>query len=625
MQWYKLEANRAYNTLTQMGGRPTRPIRCNLHWKTVLFGGEQFYQETEENEELFYYGTARPRRAPHPTEASVIVSHWVAEKMRLDEELQRWQDFLDSQQRRRDHRPEFVREEDMERQRYPQDPDLTASLKKLKDWKEYQGYFQRWIDRCKQIIEGARRAVEAIQRKDPEVVVNKGKVRGLDDEDWLRTIEEQREKLTAEEKRLEWVKKQLPAVLSECAVLLMELPTSRRQMVERSELAAKRVYTTLVDTGGRPSRPFRPVPDIQDVECKDEHIHALCHWEGEYSQFEEELREWKKFLDYRQKKEVDERTELQLKEQQSTETTTQVDLWKDYRAYQQLEVDNAKQWVEFWRRQVEECQDTENHCALQGWASTAERYHSKGERMKSHVEDARKQVKTAEMRLEWVEQQLSALLAECAVSSAEVSTSHHLEAQATTPKRSSRSGQLKGLRSDQSGRSTLRGNQKPDKNKKRASANSALDPIHSSKVSKVSKAAGRKTPRPQRPSKIPAERDDGQNQGLNITISPPPPANVAPRPSRRLSTNQKRSGALKADLAADLGRNAQPQPIDVMLRRSDRILKQKERMSTSTSSAALSSVVILQTASFSRSKPRGRRAGNKSDPSLVKPRGISKR
>ena len=405
----------------------------------------------------------------------------------------------------------------------------------------------------------------------------------------------------------------------------MELPTSRRQMVERSELAAKRVYTTLVDTGGRPSRPFRPVPDIQDVECKDEHIHALCHWEGEYSQFEEELREWKKFLDYRQKKEVDERTELQLKEQQSTETTTQVDLWKDYRAYQQLEVDNAKQWVEFWRRQVEECQDTENHYALQGWASTAELYHSKGERMKSHVEDARKQVKTAEMRLEWVEQQLSALLAECAVSSAEVSTSHHLEAQATTPKRSSRSGQLKSLRSDRSGRSTLRGNQKPDKNKKRASANSALDPIHSSKVSKVSKAAGRKTPRPQRPSKIPAERDDGQNQGLNITISPPPPANIAPRPSRRLSTNQKRSGALEADLAADLGRNAQPQPIDVTLRRSDRILKQKERMSTSTSSAALSSVVILQTASFSRSKPRGRCAGNKSDPSLVKPRGISKR
>ena len=146
MERYKVEANRAYDTLTRMGGRPTRPIRCNLHWKTVLSGGELFYQETKEDEELFYYGTAKPRRAPRPKEASVIVSHWVAEKMRLDEELQRWQDFLGSQQRRREHHPEFAREEDMERRRYPHDPQLTASLKKLKDWKEYQAYFQRGID-----------------------------------------------------------------------------------------------------------------------------------------------------------------------------------------------------------------------------------------------------------------------------------------------------------------------------------------------------------------------------------------------------------------------------------------------------------------------------------------------
>ena len=618
----KLEAKRAYDTLIQMGGRPTRPIRCNLHWKTVLSGGELFYQETKEDEELFYYGTAKPRRAPRPKEASVIVSHWVAEKMRLDEELQRWQDFLGSQQRRREHHPEFAREEDMERRRYPHDPQLTASLKKLKDWKEYQAYFQRGIDRLKRGMEGDRRAVEAIQRKDPEVdwTTGLGKFRGLDDEDWLDSIERRREKLTAEEKRLEWVKKQLPAVLPECAASLTELPRSRRQMEERSELEAKKVYNNLMDAGGRPSRPIRPVPDIHDAEHTDKHGHALCHWEGECGQFEEELREWKKFLDYRQKKGTDGKTEVQLEERQSAESPTQVDLWKDNRAYQQLEVDNAKQWVEFWRRQVEECQDTENHCALQGWASTAERYHSKGERMKSHVEDARKQVGPAEMRLEWVEQ-LSALLAESAVSSAEVSRSHHLEAQAITPKRSSRSGQLKGLRSDRSGRSTLRDNQKPDKNKKRASANSALGPIHSSKVSK---AAGRKTPRPRRPSKIPAERDDVQNQGLNITISPPPPADVAPRRSRRLSTNQKRTGALEADLAAGLERNAQPQPIEVMLRRSDRISKQKERTSTSTSSAALSSVVILQTAPLPRSKPKGRVAGTKPDRSWGKPRGISK-
>ena len=463
--------------------------------------------------------------------------------------------------------------------------------------------------------------MEAIQRKDPEVVLNKGTVRGRTDECWRDAIEEKQKYLAAEEKRLEWVKKQLPVVLSECAASLTELPISYRQMEERSELKAKQVYTTLVHTGGRPTRPIQPVPDVYDAEHTDEHVHAVCYWEGECSQFEEELREWKKFLDYRQKKETDGKTEVQLEERQSAEGPNQVDLWKDYRAYRHLEVENTKQWVEFWRRQVKECQDSENHCALQGWAGGAQRYHSEGERMKLDVEDARKQVRAAEMQLEWVEEQLLAILAECAVSTTQMSTSDRPEDQARLPKRASRSGQttLKDLRSNRSDKSAPRSNHNNEKN--RPSANSVLGPIHSSKVSK---AAGRITPRYRRPSKISAERDDGQNQGCNITISPPPPANVAPRRSRRLSINQKRSGSLEADLAAELGRNAQPQPTEVMLRRSDRISKQEERMSTSTSSAALSSVMILQTAPFPRSKPKGRVAGTKPDRSWGKPRGISK-
>ena len=267
------------------------------------------------------------------------------------------------------------------------------------------------------------------------------------------------------------------------------------------------------------------------------------------------MREWKKFLDYRQKKETDGKTEVQLEERQSAESPTQVDLWKDYRTYLHMEVEDTKQWVEFWQQQVKHLQQEEDVYARQGTDGVAYRMHSEAENMQSHVEEARKQVGPAEMRLEWVEQQLSALLAECAVSATQMSTSDRLEVQAKLPKRASRSGQttLKDLRSNRSDKSAPRNNH--DNKKNRASAKSALGPIHSSKVSK---AAGRKTPRPRRPSKNPAERDNVQNQGLNITISPPPPANVAPRRSRRLSTNQKRSGALEADLAAELGRNGQP-------------------------------------------------------------------
>ena len=114
----------------------------------------------------------------------------------------------------------------MERQRYPQDPQLTASLKRLKDWKEYQAYFQRGTDRLMRNGRD-RRAVEAIQRNDPAVdgSTGHGKFRGLHDKAWLKGMERRREKLVPEEKRLEWVKKQLPAILLECAVSLMELPS----------------------------------------------------------------------------------------------------------------------------------------------------------------------------------------------------------------------------------------------------------------------------------------------------------------------------------------------------------------------------------------------------------------
>ena len=57
----------------------------------------------------------------------------------------------------------------------------------------------------------------------------------------------------------------------------MEMPASRRQMEERSEMEAKQVYKTLMETGGRPSRPIRSVPDIYDTKSTDKHVHVLCH------------------------------------------------------------------------------------------------------------------------------------------------------------------------------------------------------------------------------------------------------------------------------------------------------------------------------------------------------------
>ena len=139
LERYKVEAKQAYDTLIKMGGRPTRPIRPTPPWTKVPVGGEIWYRYAEQYEEIFYDGWYGYKPGPNNslTEADFIRGHWRQERGRCNEELRRWQGFLDTQQRRRKYYPEFAREEDIERQRYPQGSELIASLKKLKGWKEY--------------------------------------------------------------------------------------------------------------------------------------------------------------------------------------------------------------------------------------------------------------------------------------------------------------------------------------------------------------------------------------------------------------------------------------------------------------------------------------------------------
>ncbi|KAL8711502.1 MAG: hypothetical protein Q9220_004160 [cf. Caloplaca sp. 1 TL-2023] len=586
----KVEAKEAFDALIRLGGRPTGPIRSNPRWKIVYVDGERCYQDAEEDETIFYscwYG-GEPSCKTSLTEAGFIAQYWNEEKNRCQEELRRWQEFRNSQQRRRERQPDQTREKDTGRQLYQQDTQLTASLTELQDWKEYQAYFQRAINRCERQMEKCRQAIEAIHRKDSEAVSHTGGVQKLRNGRWLDRIESHLKWLPAEEKRLTWVKQQLPAVLLERAALMNEQPASRCIMVERSELEAKRVFHTLVEMGGRPSRPIRAVDDNQEREHADRHLDTLCHWEGEFSQFDEELREWKKFLEYQEKKETNGQTEVQPEQQQVADTTISIKLWRDYCAYQQLEVINAKQWVEFWQRQMEDCQQRENHCKLQGWAALARRYHFSGEDMKSRQKDARKKVHPIEMRLEWVEQQLSVLVRECDNAS-------------VTRKSTTRS--------------------KHRKNKVPASGRSALDPVHSSKISK---GHGGETPRFRKQSKILTAHDDDQNQDHTTGLSPQLPANIAPRRSSRLLDNEKTSGSQEA-----LNPKGDRHSTALVLRRSDRISKQRRKPTISTSNTAVNPVLTLQSdplRRLSQSRQKGRLARQASDlTSMVKPRGISKK
>lgn len=187
----KIEAEEVYNNLIQMSERLTHSIWSTPPWKKVSVDRELCYWYTEEIEMLFYdtWYDHEPGLNISLTKAEFIAEHWQEESSQCDEELWWWQSFCNIQQWICKHWLNKVREENVKQQWYLHNSQLTASLKKLKDWKKYQVYFQREIDQCKKSIEGAQQTVKTIQWKDSEVIMKKEKVYERNNKNWLRTIE----------------------------------------------------------------------------------------------------------------------------------------------------------------------------------------------------------------------------------------------------------------------------------------------------------------------------------------------------------------------------------------------------------------------------------------------------
>ncbi|KAL8910587.1 MAG: hypothetical protein Q9171_004126 [Xanthocarpia ochracea] len=187
---------------------------------------------------------------------------------------------------------------------------------------------------------------------------------GCGNKSWRSAMKTRRRWVAIEEKRMKWVQQQLPEVLSECATALSSDPRPYSEMVQRRKLNTLGVLDILVGTGGRPTRPIRPAPDSQGPDHVNHDLTALFHWEAECNQLEEDLWEWNRFLRYWRKKVGGETTAVEPTNQFHIRDVAQTDHWTEYQAFQQLNVDNAEQWVRLWEQQLEYLQDRENHWKL---------------------------------------------------------------------------------------------------------------------------------------------------------------------------------------------------------------------------------------------------------------------
>ncbi len=210
------------------------------------------------------------------------------------------------------------------------------------------------------------------------------------------------------------------------------------------------------------------------------------------------------------------------------------------------------------------------------------------------MKKAQEQVEVAETRLTWIKQQLPAILAECAVSAANLSTSDHLVDSNSLPEAASKTDIQKSHLA-RSGKSTARSNPQVFKSKKRLIDDVVLGPVHSFKIHK---AADRKTSQPRRQSIVPARFDTTK------TLSSL--AKVPSRRDSRLCDVQKKSVSVKSDLAADPDNDPQRG-------------NEKPALNLIDTKPSNSCRRVL------RSKPRRHGEGSKSDLGLAKSVGISKR
>lgn len=117
----KFNAKQAYDTLIQMGGKPTHRLRSQPIWKTTLVNGFLYWRDEELEEDRC------------ELEDNYIGSHWAHERIRFQEELRQWQRFRDFQQRARDGQQDKGTEDNPELQQHVQDQHLAACLTRLKD------------------------------------------------------------------------------------------------------------------------------------------------------------------------------------------------------------------------------------------------------------------------------------------------------------------------------------------------------------------------------------------------------------------------------------------------------------------------------------------------------------
>ena len=156
-----------------------------------------------------------------------MVSHWASERRRLGEELERWEQFRSTQQRK--HLPTLLQARGNIPESHGYDEQTMAVLIRVTDWQDYQTSQQEKVDHMKVWQEYCRQRLERLfeEEKATESDASKKAVQ-VQLEERLQALFTQQCRLEEDETVLRLIKQSTLAMFSEIETSMEDAPVRSR-------------------------------------------------------------------------------------------------------------------------------------------------------------------------------------------------------------------------------------------------------------------------------------------------------------------------------------------------------------------------------------------------------------
>ena len=296
-----------------------------------------------------------------------MAKHWAAEDSQFEEELKRWNNFRLHQEIRRQyrHRISWL----WDRDTYEE---LSDTLTKLNEWREFEAFQRMKVSRAKLITEDIRSQMEWARQHDVDF-----RSRHLGGH-WRRRVIDERSDADRAQNYLNWVRREFDKILKEEAIVTHAI-VLQQELEKKLMTQAQNVYRDLVRLEGTHCKSLHLPPEWKS------HSQRLLALNSETTRLLEERWQWKEFLTWRQdtwemngtamvKTHLYIERKAKLKgevyvsgdngkpeERSQSETRPEVELWEDYVMYRQSNVEKAHSWADCQRLIWEHAQEQLMH------------------------------------------------------------------------------------------------------------------------------------------------------------------------------------------------------------------------------------------------------------------------